>query len=170
MTNATQAAIPAAIARATLGPCIDSHLPVRWGSDPEFRLCGPSPAPIWQSVRAPAAVSCSARSASLRRALRGARCLGFPIDRTNPALCQSSAPRGAGRRSDEAERGSIYRPRLPQPDWIKVPIRHREEFVIAGYLPSARGFSTLILGHTIASGTSLTRDSAAPASPRTREG
>jgi bifunctional non-homologous end joining protein LigD len=27
-----------------------------------------------------------------------------------------------------------------------VPIRHREEFVVGGYLPSPRGFSTLILG------------------------
>jgi ATP-dependent DNA ligase len=27
-----------------------------------------------------------------------------------------------------------------------VPIKHREEFVVAGYLPSAHGFSTLILG------------------------
>ena len=44
-------------------------------------------------------------------------------------------------------RGSTYRPGLRSPDWLKVPIRHREEFVVAGYLPSPRGFSTLILGH-----------------------
>jgi bifunctional non-homologous end joining protein LigD len=43
-------------------------------------------------------------------------------------------------------RGSIYRPGFRSPDWIKVPIRHREEFIVAGYLPSPRGFSTLILG------------------------
>ena len=43
-------------------------------------------------------------------------------------------------------KGSLYRPGFRGPDWIKVPIRHREEFVVAGYLPSVRGFSTLILG------------------------
>jgi bifunctional non-homologous end joining protein LigD len=43
-------------------------------------------------------------------------------------------------------RGSAYRPGVRSPDWVKVPIRHREDFVIAGYLPSARGFRTLILG------------------------
>ncbi len=43
-------------------------------------------------------------------------------------------------------KGSIYRPGFRSPDWIKVPIRRREEFVVAGYLPSPRGFSTLILG------------------------
>jgi hypothetical protein len=48
-------------------------------------------------------------------------------------------------RGDEAE-GSIYRPGFWSPDWIKVPIRHREEFVVAGYLPSSRGLGSLILG------------------------
>ncbi|HLY24360.1 MAG TPA: non-homologous end-joining DNA ligase [bacterium] len=43
-------------------------------------------------------------------------------------------------------KGSIYRPGFQSPDWLKVPIRHREEFIVAGYLPSPRGFSTLILG------------------------
>ena len=43
-------------------------------------------------------------------------------------------------------RGSLYRPGFRSPDWIKVRIRHREEFVVAGYLPSPRGFSTLVLG------------------------
>jgi bifunctional non-homologous end joining protein LigD len=43
-------------------------------------------------------------------------------------------------------KGSLYRPGFRSPDWLKVPIRHREEFVVAGYLPSPRGFSTLILG------------------------
>src|SRR2546426_1060873 len=37
---------------------------------------------------------------------------------------------------------SIYRPGFRSHDWVKVPIRHREEFVVAGYLPSPRGFST----------------------------
>ena len=43
-------------------------------------------------------------------------------------------------------KGSVYRPGFRTPDWIKVPLILREEFVIAGYLPSPRGFSTLILG------------------------
>ena len=43
-------------------------------------------------------------------------------------------------------KGSIYRPGLRTMDWLKVPIRHREEFVVGGYLPSPRGYSTLILG------------------------
>jgi bifunctional non-homologous end joining protein LigD len=43
-------------------------------------------------------------------------------------------------------RGSAYRPGFRSPDWIKVPICHREDFVIAGYMPSACGFRTLILG------------------------
>jgi bifunctional non-homologous end joining protein LigD len=43
-------------------------------------------------------------------------------------------------------RGSAYQPGVRSPDWIKVPIRYREDFVIAGYLPSARGFRNLILG------------------------
>lgn len=43
-------------------------------------------------------------------------------------------------------KGSLYRPGFRSPDWIKVPIRHREVFVVACYLPSPRGFSTLILG------------------------
>ncbi len=45
-----------------------------------------------------------------------------------------------------SRKGSIYRPGFRSPDWIKVPIRHREEFVIAGYLPSSRGLGSLILG------------------------
>jgi bifunctional non-homologous end joining protein LigD len=43
-------------------------------------------------------------------------------------------------------KGSVYRPGFRTRDWIKVPIRHREELVVAGYLPSSRGFYTLILG------------------------
>src|SRR5262249_46193969 len=43
-------------------------------------------------------------------------------------------------------KGSLYRPGYRSPDWIKAPLRHREEFVVGGYLPSPRGFSTLVLG------------------------
>ena len=43
-------------------------------------------------------------------------------------------------------KGSIYRPGFRSPDWIKVPIRHREEFVVAGYFPNSRGIGALILG------------------------
>jgi bifunctional non-homologous end joining protein LigD len=43
-------------------------------------------------------------------------------------------------------KASVYRPGFRSPDWVKVPIRHGDEFVVAGYLPSPRGFSTLILG------------------------
>lgn len=43
-------------------------------------------------------------------------------------------------------RTSLYRTGLRSPDWRKVAFRHREEFVVAGYLPSARGFYTLLLG------------------------
>jgi ATP-dependent DNA ligase len=50
-------------------------------------------------------------------------------------------------------KGSVYRPGFRSPDWIKVPLRHSDEFVVAGYLPSARGFSTLILGQYNRQGT-----------------
>jgi bifunctional non-homologous end joining protein LigD len=40
---------------------------------------------------------------------------------------------------------SVYRPGLRSRDWLRVPLRQREEFVIAGYLPNAHGFRTLIL-------------------------
>ena len=43
-------------------------------------------------------------------------------------------------------KGSVYRPGFRTRDWIKVTIRQREEFIVAGYIPSPRGFSTLILG------------------------
>jgi bifunctional non-homologous end joining protein LigD len=32
-------------------------------------------------------------------------------------------------------KASIYRPGFQTSDWLRVPIRHREEFVIGGYLP-----------------------------------
>ena len=41
---------------------------------------------------------------------------------------------------------SVCRPGFRTRDWIKVPLRQREEFVVAGYIPGARGFSTLVLG------------------------
>ena len=42
---------------------------------------------------------------------------------------------------------SVYRPGFRSPDWIKVPIHHREEFVVCGYLASGPNHvSTLILG------------------------
>jgi bifunctional non-homologous end joining protein LigD len=42
---------------------------------------------------------------------------------------------------------NIYRHGFRSPDWIKVPIRAREEFVVvAGYVPTPHGFSTLIFG------------------------
>lgn len=43
-------------------------------------------------------------------------------------------------------KGSIYRPGFRTTDWLKVPIRRTEELVVGGYLPSRRGFSTLVLG------------------------
>jgi len=39
-----------------------------------------------------------------------------------------------------------------------VPIRHGEEFVVGGYLPSPRGFSTLILGQHNREGNLTLRD------------
>jgi hypothetical protein len=41
---------------------------------------------------------------------------------------------------------TINRPGFRSTGWLKVPIRHRDEFVIGGYLPSPPGYSTLILG------------------------
>ncbi len=43
-------------------------------------------------------------------------------------------------------KGSIYRPGFRTPDWLRVPIRHKEEFVIGGYLPGPRQWRTLFLG------------------------
>jgi bifunctional non-homologous end joining protein LigD len=43
-------------------------------------------------------------------------------------------------------KGSLYRPGYRSPDWIKVPIRHTEEFIVMGYLAaSANRLSSLIL-------------------------
>src|SRR5579859_7055748 len=65
-------------------------------------------------------------------------------------------------------KGSIYRPGFRSPDWLKVSTRHREEFVVGGYLPSPRGFSTLILGQFNREGNFAYAGSAATASPRRR--
>ena len=43
-------------------------------------------------------------------------------------------------------KGSFYRPGYRSPDWIKVPIRHTEEFIVMGYLAaSPNRLSRLIL-------------------------
>ena len=43
-------------------------------------------------------------------------------------------------------KASIYRPGFRTSDWLRVPIRHKEEFVVGGYLPGPRQWRTLILG------------------------
>jgi bifunctional non-homologous end joining protein LigD len=43
-------------------------------------------------------------------------------------------------------KGSVYRPGFRTSDWLRVPIRHKEEFVVGGYLPGPRQWRTLILG------------------------
>jgi DNA ligase D-like protein (predicted ligase) len=43
-------------------------------------------------------------------------------------------------------KGSLYRPGYRSPDWIKVPIRHSEEFIVMGYLAASPSrLSSLIL-------------------------
>lgn len=69
---------------------------------------------------------------------------GFPASKSRRLLkaCAQMGLEGVVMK----RRGSIYRPGMRSRDWIKVPLRQREEFIVAGYLPSRRGFSTLILG------------------------
>jgi bifunctional non-homologous end joining protein LigD len=43
-------------------------------------------------------------------------------------------------------KASIYRPGFRTSDWLRVPIRHKEEFVVGGYLPGLWQWRTLILG------------------------
>ena len=76
---------------------------------------------------------------------------GFPAAKSERLMkaCASMGLEGVVMK----RKGSVYRPGFRTPDWIKVPIRHREEFVIAGYLPSPRGFSTLVLGQYDREGT-----------------
>jgi bifunctional non-homologous end joining protein LigD len=51
-------------------------------------------------------------------------------------------------------KGSIYRPGFRSPDWVKVPIHHREEFVVCGYLASSPShLSSLIVGQYDREGT-----------------
>lgn len=69
---------------------------------------------------------------------------GFPSDKSERLMkaCAAMGLEGVVMK----KRGSLYRPGYRSPDWVKVPLRHAEEFIVAGYLPSARGFSTMILG------------------------
>lgn len=69
---------------------------------------------------------------------------GFPAEKSERLLnaCAAMGLEGVVMK----KRGSLYRPGYRSPDWIKVPLRHAEEFVVAGYLPGPRGFSTLVLG------------------------
>jgi bifunctional non-homologous end joining protein LigD len=68
----------------------------------------------------------------------------FPAEKSERLLnaCASMGLEGVVMK----KKGSLYRPGYRSPDWIKVPLRHAEEFVVAGYVPGPRGFSTLILG------------------------
>ncbi len=55
--------------------------------------------------------------------------------------------RDAPGRSVAKRRQSVYRPGMRSRDWVKIPIRHRDEFVVGGYLaPSPDHLSTLIVG------------------------
>ncbi len=72
---------------------------------------------------------------------------------------------GLRRRGDEEEREHLSA-RFPVPDWIKVPIQHREEFVVAGHLPSSWGLGSLILGQYDREGSSSMLDYAAPGCQR----
>ena len=69
---------------------------------------------------------------------------GFPAEKSERLLsaCASMGLEGVVMK----KKGSLYRPGYRSADWIKVPLRHTEEFVVAGYVPSPRGFSTLVLG------------------------
>lgn len=44
-------------------------------------------------------------------------------------------------------RQSVYQPGMRSRDWVKIPVRKRDEFVVGGYLaPSPDNLSTLIVG------------------------
>lgn len=68
----------------------------------------------------------------------------FPAEKSGRLLsvCASMGLEGVVMK----KKGSLYRPGYRTPDWIKVPLRRAEEFVVAGYVPGPRGFSTLVLG------------------------
>ena len=70
---------------------------------------------------------------------------GFPAEKSNRLMkaCASMGLEGVVMK----RKGSIYRPGFRRPDWIKVPIHHREEFVVCGYLASSPNhLSSMILG------------------------
>ncbi len=51
-------------------------------------------------------------------------------------------------------RQSVYRPGMRSRDWVKIPVRQRDEFVVGGYLaPSPDHLSTLIVGQYDRAGT-----------------
>src|SRR5262249_51887509 len=68
----------------------------------------------------------------------------FPAEKSERLLsaCASMGLEGVVMK----RKGSLYRPGYRSPDWIKVPLCHAEEFVVAGYVPGPRGLSTLVLG------------------------
>ena len=74
---------------------------------------------------------------------------GFPAERSNRLMkaCAFMGLEGVVMKRKE----SVYRPGFRSPDWIKVPIHHREEFVVCGYLASSPNhLSSLIVGHMTA--------------------
>jgi ATP-dependent DNA ligase len=66
---------------------------------------------------------------------------GFPAAKSNRLMqsCAAMDLEGVVMK----RKGTLY---SRSKGWLKVPIRHRDEFVVGGYLPSRRGFTTLILG------------------------
>ncbi len=70
---------------------------------------------------------------------------GFPAEKSKQLLkaCAQMGLEGIIMK----RKGSLYRPGFRSPDWLKVPIRQREEFVVCGYLASGSNhLSSLILG------------------------
>jgi bifunctional non-homologous end joining protein LigD len=64
---------------------------------------------------------------------------GFPAEKARRLLkaCAAMGLEGVVMKRKD----SVYRPGLRSRDWLRVPLRQREEVVIAGYLPNAHGFS-----------------------------
>ncbi len=69
---------------------------------------------------------------------------GFPAGRA-PRLMKACAMMGL-EGVVMKRKASVYRPGFRTSDWLRVPIRHKEEFVVGGYLPGPRQWRTLILG------------------------
>jgi bifunctional non-homologous end joining protein LigD len=70
---------------------------------------------------------------------------GFPAEKSKRLMkvCASMGLEGVVMK----RKGSLYRPGFRSPDWIKVPIHHREEFVVCGYVASGPSrLSSLIVG------------------------